>query len=85
MALRLTLFAEFVWIAVVGMMFRGVLPYPDHRSSDIILILALFAFPAAVAYLAYRPGRDSRDRFGIALVQSGLTVAYLIALLPGAQ
>ena len=78
---RILVYFQIVWICVAALIFRGVMTYPDTRIADAVLVGALYAFPPAALYAGIRDGNPWR----VALAQSGLTAAYFLAILPGAQ
>lgn len=85
MMVRALLYVQILWIVAAGMMFRGLLPYIDGRIADLLLIAALSGFPLAVAVAAVRSDLTPWQRLGVAMVQTGLTFAYVVAILPGVQ
>lgn len=82
---RALLYVQIPWIAAAGLMFRGLLPYFDGRIVDLLLIAALYGFPLAAAVAIVRSNLTPWQRLGVAMVQIGLTFAYVVAILPGAQ
>lgn len=79
------IYSQITWIAVAGSMIRGLLPFPDGRVLGMVLVGAMFLFPMAVAITVFRSSLSPEARSGVVLVQIGLSIAHLVALLPGVQ
>ena len=83
--LRALLYFQILWVVIAGLMFRGVLPYPDGRITDLLLIGAFLVFPTGIGIAAFRSNISSGRRCGVMLIEAGVTIAYFIAILPGVQ
>lgn len=81
MSFRILICLQIVWICLTAMAFRGVVPYPDNRFTDLLVVGALYFFPAVVLGAGIREGNPWR----VALAEAGLTAAYFLAVLPGVQ
>lgn len=83
--LRALLYIHIMWIVVAGLMLRGAVPYPDGRTTDLLLLAAFVVFPLAVAVAVIRSDLSAARRCCVALIEAGLTLAYFIATWPGVQ
>ena len=83
--LRALLYIHILWIVVAGLMFREVLPYPDSRIMDLLLMAAFLVFPLSIAIAVFRSELSFGRRCGVAFIEAGLSLAYFIAILPGVQ
>ena len=89
-AFRAMIYAQILWIVIVGLASRGVIPFPLEprwleKTFELAIGLALFIFPLLViACLLYWQPPEWKF-WMLLLAQAGLTAAYLIALLPMVQ
>lgn len=83
--LRALIYLQIVWVVICGLVFRGVLLFPDNMASELMIMAALLVFPVCVLVTTYRSNMAPGMKIGVLFIQACLTFAYFIAILPGVQ
>ena len=94
-ALRIVIYSQIVWIALVGMLIRGVVRIPESIPPAVppwcgsvfayIFVMPLYVFPMLVIGALVRRHAPVEQVIVIAGIEIGLTIALFIAMLPAVQ
>ena len=82
--------AQVATISVFALMMRGYLPGAElpplfDQAVTVTAYLGLFGYPVLTFIVGFRARLLKQDFFSICLLQAALSLAHVLALLPGTQ
>jgi hypothetical protein len=85
MLLRILIYSQIVWIAIVGLMARELIHFPGGGIAYLIAGAAQLIFPILVFIAVWRSNHSADRKFALVLIEVGLLIAYMIAFIPAVQ